>query len=938
MKSILIIFVVIFSVTYLAAGVVRTATMDSVLVENLREAVDSDGINDDEVMDFYYDKLNPYSTRYEEGEDDWRETRASYKPIEGASYFANRAFLGAVDVEIDEHSDEFLGWGRDYLLDPDFTLEPLNPETSLRYLDLDSVWVSVADGRGAFDIAYVLIYGGMIVDMLWYYVTPAEQNSLYNILNEVAYFAYLVLEDHEPDSWVTLPDSANVPDYYPDTFSINTNNIRLYFAAALGYAGCVLGNTDYVTTAEEDMFTHNFNGHNGILGLNMSNDGIYSEGFLYGNVVSNALGIFISTRRRVEIAEETKNWYADSEDVQNLYENNLLMYAPDFGGIHFEDSFQRYLLANGELSDIFTNTAQLVTCYYQCSDDNTRSHAKWFHNNWIDNELRLSIGAQNLMCYRDVGNITEVMPEYIKSSYSGNSQFTVLRNDVEDELQFYNSPTLIVNHEDYIDHQEHEHSDQTSFILYYKARQLLIDPGYLPTSGNYYIAKEWLASPFAHNLVMVNPEWQDETHNEDDELLYDYSDSLISDVWNGPSYNEYAFNYRDFEPIGRTWEYSQHDDDEIPPANFPPYNSSQRNYIIENEDIEHLQVEITYDHPQLEYGGEYNGNADDIINVKRNFYFVDKNLENPYFIIYDEVSSSDNSFSNTFMNQLHFAVHPDEYNTNYPWEDDLQFNQQNGQFYFDTAEDVTSTSPNPAKVYLHGAMGSQDDFQIAKKDSLPQGLFLGKNWDNLAPPQWEHKALRIETETAGDEKFLTLLIPSECDTIPIYVENSTDGYGVKYKINPYDTFDTYAAVYSGDTHFRFLNDLMQFNTCSDFFLIETNSVCSDIRKLILNGDNRFEIHDLSGTRFDDVLVFDSDYDFEEMIATYELDGLNLVFKTEWNDHPKYKILKCEVEPENFHASSYFDYYLDGTQPAERYYFEHIQSLAYDNDYFYIHDI
>ena len=55
--------------------------MDSVLVENLREAVDSDGINDDEVMDFYYEKINPYDGWDDGNEDDWRENRAFYEPI-----------------------------------------------------------------------------------------------------------------------------------------------------------------------------------------------------------------------------------------------------------------------------------------------------------------------------------------------------------------------------------------------------------------------------------------------------------------------------------------------------------------------------------------------------------------------------------------------------------------------------------------------------------------------------------------------------------------------------------------------------------------------------------------------------------------------------------------------------------------------------------------
>ena len=122
---------------------------------------------------------------------------------------------------------------------------------------------------------------------------------------------------------------------------------------------------------------------------------------------------------------------------------------------------------------------------------------------------------------------------------------------------------------------------------------------------------------------------------------------------------------------------------------------------------------------------------------------------------------------------------------------------------------------------------------------------------------------------------------------------------------------------------------MQFNTSADFFLFKTNEDCSDIKKLILNDDNSFEVHDLVGTRFPDVLVFDSDYDAEEIIAEWtESNELILTFKTEWNDHPKYKILRCGVEPENLNATSYFDTYLNGTQPGERYYFEHIQSLLY----------
>ncbi len=256
MKSILIICMVIFSVTYLAAGVVRTATMDSVLVENLREAVDSDGINDDEVMDFYYDKLNPYSARYEEGEDDWRENRASYKPIDGASYFANRAFLGAVDVELPDttFSPTFLDWGKRYLLEPDFYI-PGPDEDKLRYLDLDSLWVEVADGhaRNCFILASILTNCGVIVDMLYHYVEDEDDRiALCDSLDNVANFVNILLNVEYNDA-NTIYDEGNVriviPDYYvnsdewddryPIEFGTRTNNYRIMLASALGYAGCV---------------------------------------------------------------------------------------------------------------------------------------------------------------------------------------------------------------------------------------------------------------------------------------------------------------------------------------------------------------------------------------------------------------------------------------------------------------------------------------------------------------------------------------------------------------------------------------------------------------------------------------------------------------------------------------------------------------------------
>jgi curli biogenesis system outer membrane secretion channel CsgG len=82
MKRIKIILIMVLIASFVYCEQQQTATMDSTLVSSLRSAVTNGSPNYDEVMDFYYDKMNPGSTRYEEGEgDDWQENRASYEHI-----------------------------------------------------------------------------------------------------------------------------------------------------------------------------------------------------------------------------------------------------------------------------------------------------------------------------------------------------------------------------------------------------------------------------------------------------------------------------------------------------------------------------------------------------------------------------------------------------------------------------------------------------------------------------------------------------------------------------------------------------------------------------------------------------------------------------------------------------------------------------------------
>jgi hypothetical protein len=62
----------------------ETKTMDATLFGNLYDAIDYDN-GHDEIMRFYWDKLvdgaSPNPTSRYEGEDDWREERTDYDPI-----------------------------------------------------------------------------------------------------------------------------------------------------------------------------------------------------------------------------------------------------------------------------------------------------------------------------------------------------------------------------------------------------------------------------------------------------------------------------------------------------------------------------------------------------------------------------------------------------------------------------------------------------------------------------------------------------------------------------------------------------------------------------------------------------------------------------------------------------------------------------------------
>jgi hypothetical protein len=95
MKNFILILSFIVICTLAFGELTQTKTMESTLFSDLKNAcADSltGGDGSDEVMTFYYNRLK--QTR--DDEDDWRESRASFEPINQASHYAKESFWGAI--------------------------------------------------------------------------------------------------------------------------------------------------------------------------------------------------------------------------------------------------------------------------------------------------------------------------------------------------------------------------------------------------------------------------------------------------------------------------------------------------------------------------------------------------------------------------------------------------------------------------------------------------------------------------------------------------------------------------------------------------------------------------------------------------------------------------------------------------------------------------
>lgn len=866
MKKLVMFLLVIIMVTgclYSQFAVNKTASIDSTLMNAIRS--DFSGGDGFAAKNWYW-FINSPAHQDESDSLSLDDSSRYVEPFQSDTYLKD-AIWGAIglDIPLGFSSSGFLNDAKDYLINPEYP----------NYLNLDAVWDSLHVEIDVSHPWFHLLLNNVCImtDMLWYYVSAQDRIDICTKLDSLVDTLYVNLE-RTKSTW-GLGDDPNFIGVSP-------------YAATIGYAGCLMNNTDYIDYAIDLIFEYDIphltDSQEGYLDFFITNAYYYGEGPLYigCNIISQIMPFFTAYLRMYNV-----NLY-NHPLLTNLYVNLQNLITPPMKGLPTDDSF--WSIAQ------YYHLDSVYEYYYNNTNTSSDNWIRWYFNEF-DAIYYPSVNQYPIMpvwwryfypviSYNPYKSI-HIMDNYTlpyrlqEGSYS-DAELAVFRKNCISQSDFVNSTSVYVNYDNALDISGHEHCDQTSFQMFSDSLYILIDPCYRAGSysHNWENAMEWLHSPYAHNLIIVNPDSTVEYNHILDHYLGN-ENSPTTHLINSDTGKYWEPHYRNMINLNAN---------PIPDVSVP--NPAFKEYFINGINIDNLKIYMDYIEDPL---------GSDKITVYRNFYYID----DTYTIIYDQIDNDNETNNNPYWNQLHYAAYSGETsNTN-------------------ISENLVTTNLNN-ELYLYSTIGANSSYYLVLEHGLPYG-----NCSHT----YKHSRLKAVTE-AKDTEFLTLLITSESSTNPIdpdYVESGTGYYGAKIDIDTTDDYASYVGI-KNETQGSFSfteSPQVYIETDAEFFLVEANSDFDDYKKIILNGGNELELQT-------NILVFDSNHNFEEMLASYDNDELHITFKTEQNDYPKYKILRCGIEPEDLYSKTEFGTYHQGTTPNNRGTIEdNILSLAYDENYFYV---
>jgi hypothetical protein len=780
-----------------------------------------------------------------------------------------------------------------------------------------------------------LAYVSFIYDMLYEEMTDGQKQDtqenieilsgyLYNYLKNPTAIGMTAWSSFYSPFWANTSGdgSINWGDGYDKINILGARSFELI--ASLGYSRLVLGHLpgndpilDWViymmdsVPIQEDI--------NGMLQYIVKKSGAYCGGYGYASQALKASPQFFFTA--LNRLSEINYW--DNQYIRRLFNSEVDNLTPGYYTATIEeDWWDRGGIDRGIMEYYYQNTNDLIG----------RDKIKWYlyrlkarGGEWPSTKnAHYSINFPIVYSYNPSNPVTadNYQPQSTLSGVFSNQEFTHLSLPLSggqtcESTTYKNRLWLHVNHENsYEEENFHRSHEKGHYRLYYGNKQFIIDPGYRASystdMGGWWRTTQWCRSIYSKNMVVVNPDVENER-------------SYVTEQFSLAPLPAAPTVLRLKRPLsGSEW------------ASYSGRNNlvdnCKREYLITNQDIRHLKVRINYNEltpEEPEVHASYTSPVNDInARLVRNFY----TLGNEGILVYDKITAL-NEQSNTYRNQLHF--NPDAV---------MSYDSNTGLF---------SATMGSSKLY--GAMGALaatsakriDGQKIGgiidpDDDLFPTGLPTGNkpagiNGGNIFSRA--HSRIRVDTGSSTGSSFLTLLIPSSSGTNPITsIVESANAYVA------YANIDVNNQVYAGVSNqgWSMINGL-RFTTDAELFYIRANNDFSIIKSMIVNNGDALKIRDLSPTGFGNIELFKGyASNVEEYVSEWHDNQLVMAIGSAISQYPRFKIIRNGINPENFSAKLLYSIdfpeevtIVDDTPISRGCIPNVIQSLAYDDRYFYV---
>ncbi|MDD3534030.1 MAG: heparinase II/III family protein [Candidatus Cloacimonetes bacterium] len=482
------------------------------------------------------------------------------------------------------------------------------------------------------------------------------------------------------------------------------------------------------------------------------------------------------------------------------------------------------------------------------------------------------------------------IPNVISEGSWSNSEFSVLTAlpDVPavDSAVYRSKPTMQITHENSFSGY-HSQADQSSYSFFYNGKQFLIDPGYYRTGWN--DGRTFCRSPYAHNMLIVNP-----------------SETAQNDLL-----NNLGGNYR---PLSAFQYYEK---ETVTPEEMVE-DPCFREYFQKSPDLDILSLKLGYrnsDNNSLPLAQQIQ-----IASLSRSFV-RDKDL----FVVFDDVTSHDEENFYDYWNLLQFGVRPSS-------EADIELNNN----VFSVKRDSGSGFD-----YLEIACGSFSPYYSGTVKETSVNSLDFPNCANL--PYDSHIRGKQVATAAQNPKFITVLAqrsggtPRVLDSVTVIDSiYCTAVTSVSSSVPATETLTLIGCTDGADQAIDILDTAIE--TDGKMFMAtkyrDAPSISLDRSIVLLNGEY-LQVDDTDLLR-----LYNSD--IKGITASYMQEKLDVVCHDTSISHPRFKIYRSGADPDQFTAimqtaiPPVIPEPIPNPDPNYRFTStDIIQSLAYDDQYFYV---